>query len=176
MTLGDEIKAHAKFVAKDLKAGKASAHSRRAMEFMDETPEAVLSVIDLVHREVNRKKPNDAIVQAYVNMFANGLERIRYEVERGQDWAEELVESVRELLILLTKGGIIPPHLLMLLLNGFIEAKLAPGDVITLKPATSSGLLLHVEGRPKFRALRGKVEGRLAVQVLDRVDDRRSER
>ena len=85
MTLSDEIKAHAKLVAKDVKARKASIHSRRARDFMDETPDAVLGVIDLVQREVNRKKPNEEMIHAYINMFANGLERIRYEIERGQD-------------------------------------------------------------------------------------------
>ncbi len=56
MSLHNEIKAHAKLVAKDVKAGKASAHSRRARDFMDDAPDAVLGVINLVHRAANRKK------------------------------------------------------------------------------------------------------------------------
>ncbi len=98
---------------------------------MDDLPDAVLGVIDLVHGEANRKKPNEAMIQAYVYMFAAGLEGIRYEIERGQEWAEELVDAVRERLLVLAEGGVIPPHLLMLLLNGLIEAKLAPGDDLT---------------------------------------------
>ena len=98
---------------------------------MDDAPDAVLGVIDLVHREANRKKPNEAMIQAYIYMFASGLEGIRYQIERGQDWAEELVDAVREQLLLLATGGVISPHLLMLLLNGFIEAKLAPGEDLT---------------------------------------------
>lgn len=131
MSLHDEIKAHAKLVAKDVKAGKASAHSAGARDFMDDLPDAVLGVIDLVHGEANRKKPNEAMIQAYVYLFAAGLEGIRYEVERGQERAEELVDAVRERLLVLAEGGVIPPHLLMLLLNGFIEARLAPGDDLT---------------------------------------------
>ena len=79
MSLHNEIKAHAKLVAKDVKAGKASAHSRRARDFMDDAPDAVLGVIDLVHRAANRKKPNEAMIQAYIYMFATGLEGIRYQ-------------------------------------------------------------------------------------------------
>ena len=131
MSLHDEIKAHAKLIAKDVNAGKASARSSRARDFMDDAPDAVLGVIDLVHREANRKKPNEAMVQAYIYMFVIGLEGIRSQVERGQDWAEELVDAVRELLLLMAEGGSMSPHLLMLLLNGFIEAKLAPGDDLT---------------------------------------------
>lgn len=131
MPLHDEIKAHAKSVAKDVKSGKPSAYSDRAREFIDDVPDAVLGVIDLVHREANRKKPNEAMIQAYTYLFAIGLEGIRYHVEGGEDWAEELVDATRELLFLLAKGGIIQPHLLLLLLNGFIEAKLDPGDDLT---------------------------------------------
>lgn len=128
MSLHDEIKARAKLVAKDVKAGKASAYTSQARDFMGEVPDAVLGVIDLVHREANRKKPNDALIHAYIYLFATGLEGIRYQVDQGHDWAEELVDVVREQLLVLARGGVIAPHILMLLLNGFIEAKLAPGD------------------------------------------------
>ncbi len=87
MSLHDEIKAHAKLVAKDVRAGKASAHSSRARDFMDDAPDAVLGVIDLVHREANRKKPNESMIQYYIYILATGLEGIRYQVERGQDFA-----------------------------------------------------------------------------------------
>lgn len=131
MSVFDKIKAHAKLVATDVKAGKASVHSSRARDFMAVSPDAVLGVIDLVHREANRKKPNEAMIHAYIYLFATGLEEIRYQVDQGHNWAEELVDAVREQLLLLAQGGVIGPHLLMLLLNGFIEAKLAPGDDLT---------------------------------------------
>ena len=131
MSLPDEIKAHAKLVAKDVKAGKVSAYSHRARDFMEETPDAIIGVVDLFHRQANRKTPNEAMVKAYVYLFANGLEALRYQIERGHDWAEELVDAVRELLLMLADGGTISPLLLMLLLNAFIEAKLEPGDDLT---------------------------------------------
>ena len=131
MSIHDALKAHAKLVAKDIKAGKATANSDRARDFMGENPDAVLSVIDLIHRAANRKRPNQALVQAYGYMFASGLEAVRYQTERGQAWAEDLLDAVRELLKLLADGGVIDPSLLMLLLNGFVEAKLEPGDDLT---------------------------------------------
>ncbi|HJP54684.1 MAG TPA: hypothetical protein QF556_08340, partial [Rhodospirillales bacterium] len=131
MSLHDELKSQAKLVAKDVRAEKASAYSRRARDFMDINPDAVLGVIDLIHREANRKKPNDAMIQAFGYMFSTGMEALRYKVERQHEWAEDLVDEVRELLFLLAKGGVISPHLLMFLLNGFIEAKLDPGEDLT---------------------------------------------
>lgn len=98
---------------------------------MEELPDAIIAVIDLAHREANLKKPNEAMVQAYVYMFANGLETLRYQIERGQGWAEELVDGARELLLLFAQDDLISPHLLLLFLNGFIEAKLDPGSDLT---------------------------------------------
>jgi len=131
MPLKNDVKAHAKLVAKDIRAGMLSAYSSGARDFMGENPDAVLGVIDLIHREANRKNPNHTMIQAYGHMFNSGLELLRYQTERGQDWAEELVGSVRELLLLLAEGGVIAPELLMFLLNGFFEAKIAPGDDLT---------------------------------------------
>lgn len=128
MSLHVELKSMAKLVASDVKAGKESSRSHRAMEFMEINPDAILGVIDLIHREANRKKPNDALVHAYGYMFWSGLETLRYQVERQHDWAEELIDAVRELLLLLAKGDVISPELLMFLLNAFIEAKLDPGQ------------------------------------------------
>lgn len=118
-------------MAKDVKAGKATAYSQQARDFMEINPEAVLGVVDLIHREANRRKPNDALIQAYGYMFFSGMELLRYQVERQHEWAEELVDAVRELLIFLAEDGVISPSVLMFLLNGFIEAKLDPGKDLT---------------------------------------------
>ena len=131
MSLHAELKSRAKLMAKDVKAGKATAYSQQARDFMENNPDAVLGVVDLIHREANRKKPNDALIQAYGYMFFSGMELLRYQVERQHEWAEELVDAVRELLILLAEGGVVSPSVLIFLLNGFIEAKLDPGEELT---------------------------------------------
>lgn len=131
MSLHAELKSQAKLMAKDVKAGKATAYSQQARDFMEINPDAVLGVVDLIHREANRKKPNDALIQAYGYMFFSGMELLRYQVERQHEWAEELVDAVRELLIHLAEGGVVSPSVLIFLLNGFIEAKLDPGEELT---------------------------------------------
>ncbi len=47
---------------------------------------------------------------------------------------------------------------------------LQPGDELPLTPSAPGGLLVRVEGRPKFRASQGSVAGRLAVQVTERLE------
>ncbi len=98
---------------------------------MAENPDAVLGLIEFVVVEDDRKKPDEAMIQAYILMFSKGLEEIRYEIDSGQDYAERFVDAVRDLLLRLAREGVIAPHLLMLLLNAFIEAKLAPGAALT---------------------------------------------
>ena len=131
MSTDRDLKAHAKLVAKDLKAGKATANTDRAIEFMGENPDAVLGVIGLIQQASNRKRPNQALVGAYGYMFTSGLEMIRYQTERGQDWAEDLLDDIRDVLWLLAEEGAIDAGLMMLLLNGFIEAQLEPGEDLT---------------------------------------------
>lgn len=131
MSLNVELKRHAKLVAREVKAGKASTLSRRARDFMEEHPDAVLGVIDLVHREANRTKPNDEMIKVYGYLFGTGLELLRYQVEGQHGWAEALVDEVRELLLSLAKDEVISPQLLIFLINGFIEARLDPGEELS---------------------------------------------
>lgn len=131
MAIDKALRDHAKFVAKDVKAGKATANTDQARDFMEEHPDAVLGVIGLIQQAASRKRPNQALIHAYAYMFTCGLEFIRYQTERGQDWAEDLVYEIRDLLGRLAEGGAIDPNLMMLLLNGFIEAQLEPGDDLT---------------------------------------------
>lgn len=46
---------------------------------------------------------------------------------------------------------------------------LEPGDELLLEPSSPGGFVVRVGGVPKFRATRGSVGGRLAVQVQSRI-------
>ena len=131
MATDRDLRDHAKLVAKDVKAGKATVNSVQARDFMMEDPYAVLDVVGLVQEAAKRKRPNQALIHAYAYMFSCGLEVLRYQTERDLEWAEDLVDDVRNLLERLGESGAIDPGLMMLLLNGFIEAQLEPGDALT---------------------------------------------
>jgi flagellar motor switch protein FliM len=45
-------------------------------------------------------------------------------------------------------------------------------DEIPLRPSASEGLLIYLEGRPKFRAVPGRVGSRLAAQAIQRSTER----
>jgi len=51
-------------------------------------------------------------------------------------------------------------------------ANLRVGDVLSLQPSASDGLLIRVEGQPKFRAIAGRVGSRLAAQAVERLQAR----
>jgi hypothetical protein len=131
MSLQTELKSLARLVAKEMAAGKPSRHAAGARDFMEINPDAVLGVIGLIHREAGGKKPNGALIHAYGFMFYNGMEFLRYRVEGRHEWAGQLVEAVRKELFLLAETDEIAPEMLMFLLNGFIEAKLDPGEDLT---------------------------------------------
>jgi flagellar motor switch protein FliM len=48
-------------------------------------------------------------------------------------------------------------------------ARIQVGDLIPVDPSDPDGVIVHVEGQPKFRAVRGAVGQRLAVQITDRL-------
>lgn len=48
-------------------------------------------------------------------------------------------------------------------------ASLRVGDTLPFQPSAPDGLLLRVEGQPKFRAIAGRVGSRLASQVVERL-------
>jgi flagellar motor switch protein FliM len=47
--------------------------------------------------------------------------------------------------------------------------RLRAGDVVPLRPASAGGVLLRVEGEPKFRGVPGVVGARVAVRITERM-------
>lgn len=131
MLFRKEVKALARLVAKDLRAGRPSARSRRAIDFMADNPPAIVDAIDLIRREADRTQPDDALIRAYREMIGHGLLDLRFRIEGGDDWADMMAEGVREMLFNLAENGDIGAELLAMLLDGFIEARLPPGEDLT---------------------------------------------
>jgi len=48
-------------------------------------------------------------------------------------------------------------------------ARLRVGDELEFQPSTTDGLLIRVEGKPKFRAIAGRLGNRLAAQAVERL-------
>jgi hypothetical protein len=131
MSQHDDVKRLAQLLAKDIRSSKATERTWEARLYLEDNLDAAMTVLDLLQKESNRKKPDEVRVQAYHYMFALALELTRYQVERGYDWAEALVESMRERILRLARDGAISGSVLMSLLKGFRDAKLDPGDTLT---------------------------------------------
>ena len=80
MSTDRDLKAHAKLVAKDLKAGKATANTDRAMEFMGENPDAVLGAIGLIPTSIQSQEAQsgfDRGLRLHVHQWARNDPAIR---------------------------------------------------------------------------------------------------
>jgi hypothetical protein len=82
----EEIVKLAKGFLQELKAGSVGAEGEKARRYIEANPDAALEIITLLHKEANRKKPNELKIQAYLYMFGHALALIRYQLERPSRW------------------------------------------------------------------------------------------
>lgn len=77
---------------------------------------------------------------------------------------EEVTDAVLDTVVSLRveAGGI------DLSLSGLAALKV--GEVLPIEAEREGSLIVHVEGRPKFRGQRGSVGGRLAIQITERIE------
>ena len=131
MSYRNQLKSCAKLVARDIKAGKYPTHSTRAAEIVEQEPTAVLHVIGLIRSEAARKQPDDAVITAYGLMLHHGLGLLRDQADCGYGWAEEMIDDARQAVLAFAEGEAVSPGLLLMLVNSFVEADIAPGDELT---------------------------------------------
>lgn len=118
----------AKMVAAEMKKGRMSSALPRALKPLEEYPEHVLDLVELLAKEGLKKRPNEALIAAYAFILARSLDMLRYAVERGDPVIVALVEHLRMLLLEAESQGRITPAVLMIVLHQFASAKLDAGD------------------------------------------------
>lgn len=131
MPLHTKLRSRARRIVSELNLARPSEIIDEARTFMEENPEAVLDLIDLVQQEGNRTKPNDHMIQAYGFLFGSGLEFLRYRTEGGYEWARNMVDLARQKLLAMGKEERLPVSMLIHLVNCFVEARLDPGEELT---------------------------------------------
>lgn len=117
-----------KQVATDVVAGRLEADGVRAVDFLDEHPEAVLDLLDVLASEAQKKRPSEERLSAYVWMLGYGLEFIRYRVERNLEEGHRVAEAVRCKIAGMAADPGFDPGVLMLMLGQFTRARLEIGD------------------------------------------------
>lgn len=117
-----------KQAAKDVAAGRLENEGRPVVDFLDQYPEAILPLVDLLVHEGRKKRPSEKLLTAYAWMLTYGLEFIRYRVDRNLAIGTQLADEVRRHILQLAAEQPFDPGLLMILLGQFKQAKLEIGD------------------------------------------------
>ena len=118
----------AKLVAADLRRGQMTAGLQTVGLALSDNPVAVIVVLDLLIKEVGKKRPNDALCEALLYMMGQALDETRMAVEGGSEPAKNLVEEVRQKLVTAAESGLLPPEVMMVVGQQFTAAKLDLGD------------------------------------------------
>lgn len=117
----------AELVAADVASGQPGSHSQTASLFLQNRPEFVLDLVDLIVAETGRERDDDYLITAYTYMMGKALQVSRFATEEGDTKAVALVAAVRQRLLALGEGGRIEPALLLMVSRQFTDARLDPG-------------------------------------------------
>lgn len=128
MSLRQDLRAVAKRAAEEFEAGKPGKAVKRAREFMAEEPRASIAVLDLVVAAANRRKPDEALINAYLAMFDSGIMHLSLGLDQGLGWVEEIIDISFEHVAMFTDDDEIDGPLLMRILNSYIDAGIDPGE------------------------------------------------
>lgn len=118
----------AKLVAADLRRGEMTTGLQTVGLALSENPDALIVVLDLLIKEVGKKRPNGALCDALLFMAGQALDEARMAVEGGSEPAMNLVAEVRQKLVTAAGSGLLPPEVMMVLGQQFAAAKLDLGD------------------------------------------------
>lgn len=123
-----ELTRLAKAVVSDIKAGHFNPARQRVIGTLNQQPEHILDLFELMAKEGARKRPNENLIGGYAFLLAHGLEQLRYAVERNETTAIAMVGRLQQHLTTAGEVGRIAPPILLLILKQFASAKLDIGD------------------------------------------------
>jgi hypothetical protein len=149
----------AKSIATDMRSGRLSAETQRAIGMLGAAAEHLFDLVELIAKETARKKPKDDLVSAFAFLLAHSLEQLRYGIDRKDRSAMALDERLRARLLAMGDAGEIRPPGLLLVLKQFASAKLEMGDNLR------DLMQRLMEGDTEARAAseRGEGDGHLAA-------------
>ena len=98
----------AKAVVADMASERLSAATQRAMHDLDEAPEHVFDLVDLLAKEGKKGAPVISLIGGYAFLLAHGLEMLRYAVDREDAATMALVDRLRRHLIEAGEKGALP--------------------------------------------------------------------
>ena len=117
----------AKAVVANLEKQRMSGATQRAMRALDQEPEHLFDLVDLLAKEGNKKRPSERLISGYAFLLGHGLEMLRYAVDREDTPAITMVDQLRQQIIEAGAKGHLSPPVLLLILHQFASAKLEMG-------------------------------------------------
>ncbi|MDH3474668.1 MAG: hypothetical protein OEM59_13360, partial [Rhodospirillales bacterium] len=92
----EDIARLAQGFARELTAGRLGAKGEIARLYIETNPDAALDLLALLSEETSRETTDEFKLQAYLHLFGHALAQIRYHVDSGYDWAEQIADVVRQ--------------------------------------------------------------------------------
>lgn len=151
----------AKGVVADMASERLSAASQRSICALEDKPEHVFDLVDLLAKEGKKKRPNDKMINGYAFLLAHGLEMLRYGVDREDAAMTALIARLRQHLVAAGETGRITPPILLLVLHQFTGAKLEIGDELRHLMQT----LMENDSDARAACERGEGDGHFARMV-----------
>lgn len=115
-------------LAKELARGEAGGLARATSGVMGQAPELVLDLLGLMVAENGKKRPDQPLLTAFGFLMGQGLEFLRYGLDRSSPEAAATLAELERRLLKLGRAGKLDPALLLLVLQQYGAAKLPPGD------------------------------------------------
>src|SRR5271165_250204 len=103
-----QIKALTDAVAKELRRHATPGLDPAGMAWIEQRPQSLWPLLDAAVAASTAGRRDEALVTACRWLLANQLELIRYRVERGHDWAGDMLESYQEKLVSLIRTAALP--------------------------------------------------------------------
>jgi hypothetical protein len=121
-------RARAKAIAKRVARKPESEIDVEDRDWLEQTPQLLPAITGALVDLVRATKRDEPMIMAYQLLLALELEFVRYRQDRGWDWADDMLETYQERLILLGRDKTIPRDDWYLMCAALSEARIPVGE------------------------------------------------
>ncbi len=154
-------------IAKELSAELAQGAvggSEQAAALMEGQPDLTIELPELIAAEIDKKRPNRALVEAFLFLLGHGLLVLRFQQEQSRPDAARILEQLDQKLVHLSQTGKMSAPLLLTILNVYADAQLPPSDTLRM-------LLEQLASAGAFGADEGELADSDAILVQEAGND-----
>lgn len=116
-----------KALAKEVARGRHGAAAEVSATLLNQTPDHVLDLFDLMVAEVGKKRPSQSLLDAFSLMLGQGLESLRYGQERAEPAASKTLAELEQRILAAGRPPKANHILILMVLQQYSVARLNPG-------------------------------------------------